>query len=61
MLVENLFKYIENESNYLGKGLKIKLIIFTEFSAIGVGAPPIRENDYFFLTGKKFIWMLWNM
>ena len=31
----------------LGKGSKIKLIIFAEFSSNG-GVPPIRENNYFF-------------
>ena len=29
----------------LGKGSKIKLIIFAEFSANGGGVPPIRENN----------------
>ena len=32
----------------LGKGSKIKLIIFAEFSANEGGVPPIRENNYFF-------------
>ena len=29
----------------LGKGSKIKLIIFAEFSAKGGGVPPIHENN----------------
>ena len=34
-----------NVSIDLGKGSKIKLIIFAEFSAKGGGGPPIRENN----------------
>ena len=41
--------YIEkkqiNRKISLGKGSKIKLIIFAEFSANGGGGPPIRENN----------------
>ena len=29
----------------LGKGTKIKLIIFAEFSTNGGGVPPTRENN----------------
>ena len=37
----------KNYNFWLGKGSKIKLIIFAEFSAnVGGGVPPIRENNW---------------
>ena len=40
ILPNNQFK-----THFLGKGSKIKLIIFAEFSAKGGGEPPIRESN----------------
>ena len=42
---ENEDKKVTFHLEYLGKGSKIKLIIFVEFSANGGGVPPIRENN----------------
>ena len=36
---------MQNMDKGLGKGSKIKLIIFAEFSGKGGGVPPIRENN----------------
>ena len=38
-------EYDSSTSISLGKGSKIKLIIFAEFSANGAGVPPIPENN----------------
>ena len=43
----------KNSTVKYGKGSKIKLIFFAEFSANGGGVPPIRENNYFFQMLKN--------
>ena len=50
--VENDVNDLENLTE-LGKGSKIKLIIFAEFSANGGGVPPIWENNQFFQMLRK--------
>ena len=46
---------------WLGKGSKIKLIIFAEFSAKGVPHPPFGENNLFFsnffLLAKNYVFL----
>ena len=59
------FKYF---GPVLGKGSKIRLIIFAEFSVKGYPNPPFVENDYFFFWHffqkkkkmLKMIYSLWN-
>ena len=48
-IVPDIIGLLTNMLN-LGKGSKIKLINFAEFSAKGGEVPPIRENNYFFPT-----------